>query len=157
MKDIKNAVNRMVNNIRIAIRGEISSVKADDTVFLKISDEEELRDINIISPYGLYSLPINGSTGHILFNNTNKNISLVGIEHDKKPIKINIGEVLIYNSVAKTYMHFKNDGKLYIEAPIVVKKGTKDVARKDDTVEVDVPGIGKCTGKITSGSSNIKV
>lgn len=56
-------------------------------------------------------------------------------------IKITASEVLINHPTGAVVHH----------------KGDREVARKDDEVEVNVPGIGICTGKITSGSSKTKI
>lgn len=154
-KNIKKSVDRAIQNARNALTGTITStIKDDKTVFVNVSDEE-IRDIKVVSPYGFFSLPLNNQMGQILFNNTSKKASIVGVEHDKLPVEMEPGEAVVYCQ-GGTYMHFKNDGKVYIQGPVIVNGGTKDVARVDDTVEVNVPEHGICTGKITSGTPNIK-
>lgn len=39
---------------------------------------------------------------------------------------------------------------------LVINSGTASVARVGDTVSVNVPGVGTCTGQITTGSTNFK-
>lgn len=125
MQHIKRAVESSIRKIRIGIMGMITSVKKDGTVFIETSNDEELRDIKLISPYGLYSLPINGSTGQIIFNNTSKKATLVGIEQ-LPPIEINPGETIVFNN-AGHYIYLKEDGihvngNLYISNGDIIKK-----------------------------------
>lgn len=157
MKHIKDIVKKHVNSIRISVMGTITSViKKDKTIYAKVSEDEEFRDVTIISPYGLFSLPLINQNCQVLFNNTSKKISLIGVEHTSTPIELDTGEVLLFNANTENYIYLKNDGKVYIEAPIIIKQGTQNVARVGDTVSVNVPGVGVCTGTITNGTSNIK-
>lgn len=157
MKELKNIIKKQMDNIRLSLMGTITSViKKDKRIYANISEDEELRDIKIISPYGFFSLPTLNQNCQILFNNSSKKISLLGVEHNSTPIEIEIGEVLIYNPTTKNYIHMKNDGKTYIDAPVIIKGGTNNVARVGDSVSVSVPGVGTCTGTITNGTSNLK-
>lgn len=115
--EIQNRINRSVSKMRNAILGAISSViKENNEVFIKITDEEEIRDVRIIAPYGIHSIPAVGLFGEVIFNNTGKKSYLVGVEdRDKKPVQIDIGEILIYNKIGKNYIHLKNDGTIIIK------------------------------------------
>lgn len=119
MKSIKGAVEKGLKNIRIALKGTITSIiKSNKTIYLKLSDEEELRDVKVISHYGFYSLPLQGQMGQILFNNTAKKASFIGIEHENIPIDINPGETLIYcNSGSHILL---KDGKVFIKGDLNV-------------------------------------
>lgn len=161
MKNIKDAVNKAIKNVRYAMNGTITSIiKKDKVVYVKLYEEEEIRDVKITSPYGFFSLPLQNSRAQIVFNNTNKRASIIGVEHEKLPIELDIGETLIYSNY-DSYIHLKKDGKIYIKGTVyadnvIVNNGTQNVARYGDTVSVNVPTIGNCTGTITSGTSNIK-
>jgi phage gp45-like len=119
MKNIKDAVSKSIKNIRIAVMGTINSViKADNTVNVLISDEEELRDVTVISPYGFFSLPLNDNSGQLLFNNTSRNVSLIGVEHENLPVELNPGEALVYSN-SGSYMLLK-DGKIFVQGDLKV-------------------------------------
>jgi phage gp45-like len=99
--------------------GTINSViKADNTVNVLISDEEELRDVTVISPYGFFSLPLNDNSGQLLFNNTSRNVSLIGVEHENLPVELNPGEALVYSN-SGSYMLLK-DGKIFVQGDLKV-------------------------------------
>lgn len=116
--DIQQRINRAISKLKIGSTGRISSVlKNSNEVFVKTSKEDEIRDIRIISPYGLQSLPLPGSDAQIIFNNSSKKASLIGIVNNA-PIEIDIGETILFNSKADTYIHLKNDGKIYIKGVI---------------------------------------
>lgn len=117
MKNLKDIVQKSINNIRTSIMGTITSV-LQNTVFIQSSGEEAIRDVKIISPYGVFSLPLNGQNGQIIFNNSLKKASLVGVEHNNLPIEINPGEVIIYNNTG-TYIYIKDDS-VYIKGNLKV-------------------------------------
>jgi phage gp45-like len=118
-KDIQDRINRAVSSLKTGITGKISSViKDSDEVFVKSTEDIELRDVKIMAPYGLKSLPLPGLDAQIIFNNSGKKASLVGVDSDS-PIQLDIGETILFNSKAKTYIHLKNDGKVYIHGDIV--------------------------------------
>jgi phage gp45-like len=124
MKYIKDAVNRSINNIRIATTGIITSVlKSNGTVFVQTSDEEELRDAKIILPPGIYALPNNGQAAQVLFNGTSKKVSLIGVEHTSIPEEINPGEIIVY-SESGSYILLK-EGKILIMGDIEVTGNIK--------------------------------
>jgi phage gp45-like len=119
MKSIKNAVERTIKNIRISIMGTISSILKDsNTVYATLNEDEEIRDIKIISPYGFFSLPLNNSNGQLLFNNTSKKVSLIGIDHINLPVELNPGESLIYCE-SGSYVLLK-DGKVFVKGDLSV-------------------------------------
>lgn len=132
MKEIKKALDRKISNLRITMTGIITSVKKNNTIFAKVSDSEELRDIKIVSPYGIYSLPLNGQYGHLLANNSSRNPILVGIEHTEMPISIEVGEVLLYNQIGENYIHLKNDGKIIIKGTDIELQGNSIKANGED-------------------------
>lgn len=153
-KKIKKATNVIVSSIY----SQISSViKEENSVYIQLSEDEEIRDVRIITPFGFYSLPNTQMFGQVIFNNSAKKAVIIGVEDEgQKPVELNIGEVLIYRPGGGTsYIHFKNDDKIYIKGEIILSDGVKPVARVDDTIEVVVDGV-TYTGKITSGSENIK-
>ncbi len=119
--NIQNQIGRAVQRVKIALMGRISSViRRSNEVYVRFSDEDELRDIKIISPYGIYSLPTNNKIGQVIFNNSTKKASLVGIEAgDGAPVQIDIGETLVYNENAKSYILLKNNGSIEIKASSV--------------------------------------
>lgn len=112
--NIQNQIYRALQRFKTAIMGRITSVKKNTSeVFVSFSDSDELRDVKIIAPYGIYSMPTNGKNAQIIFNNSNKKASLIGIENGSgAPIQIDIGEVLIYNENANTFIHLKNNGNI---------------------------------------------
>lgn len=117
MKYIKDSVNKVISNIRTSIMGIISSVLPEtNEVYMRLSDNEEIRDVSIISPYGLFSIPINNKSGQIIFNNTTKTASLIGIEHDELPVLINPGEVIIYCDTDSYIL--LNNGKITIQGDV---------------------------------------
>jgi phage gp45-like len=118
MLNIKRAVEKSIDSVRNSLMGKISSVlKSNNTVYVRIN-QEEIRDIKIISPYGLFSLPLNNQNGQILFNNTTKKASLIGIEHDNLPIEINPGEVILYGQ-SGSYILLR-EGKIFINGDLNV-------------------------------------
>ena len=118
MLNIKKAVEKSINNIRTSLMGKISSVlKSNNTVFVRVN-QEEIRDIKITSPYGLFSLPLNNINAQIIFNDTTKKASLIGVEHDNLPAEINPGEVIVYSN-SGSYILLK-DGKVYINGDLHV-------------------------------------
>jgi phage gp45-like len=145
-KKIKKASDRVMN----AMYSKISSViKEDNVVYVKISEDEEIRDVRIVTPFGFYSLPNINTFGQVIFNNSVKKAVLVGVEDlESKPVELDIGEVLIYRPGGTSYIHLKNDDTISFG-------GSKSVARVDDSVEIVIDGT-TYTGKITSGSSKLK-
>lgn len=120
MKNIKNAVTRTISNIRTSLIGTISSViKSNKTVYVRISDDEEIRDTKIVSPYGLFSLPVNNINGQIIFNNSSKKAVLLGVDNPNIPVEVNPGETVIY-SQSGSYIFLKSDGKVYINGDLNV-------------------------------------
>lgn len=119
MKQLKDAIEKRIKNIRISIKGTITSVlKGSGTIFARISEEEELRDIKIISHYGFYSLPLPGQNAQILFNNSSKKASFIGIENHSTPIEINPGEAIIY-AQSGSYILLR-DGKILMKGDLEV-------------------------------------
>jgi phage gp45-like len=118
-KQIKSSVERALKKIRNSLIGNITSVlKSNNTVNVKFSDEEEARDVKIASPYGFFSLPLNGNSGQVIFNNTNKKATLVGIVHDNVPVSVNPGEALIYEN-SGAYIHLKG-GRIYMKGDLEI-------------------------------------
>lgn len=118
MRNIKNAVEKSLSNIRTSLMGTISSVlKSNNTVFVRINNEE-LRDIKLISPYGFFSLPLNDQNGQVVFNNSTKKAVFIGIEHENLPIEVNPGEAIIYCQ-SGSYISLK-DGKIHINGDLTV-------------------------------------
>jgi phage gp45-like len=137
MKYIKNAVKKSINNIRTSIMGIISSTLSDtNEVNMRLYDEEEIRDVKIISPYGIFSIPLNDQSGQIIFNNSNNTASLIGVEHEELPVLINPGEVIIYCET-DSFILLK-DGKIYFKG------------------DLNVDGNIIYSGNITKGSVNIQ-
>lgn len=119
--DVQKRVNRAVSKIKVGIIGRISSILKDSNeVFIKTSPEDELRDIRIITPYGLKCIPLVGLDAQVIFNNSSKKASLIGID-GPSPIKLDIGEVILYNTKANTYIHLKNDKKIYFKGDLEIK------------------------------------
>lgn len=57
---------------------------------------------------------------------------------------------------SRAYVEIKGS-EVIVHAPsIKLADGTTEVARKGDSVSVNVPGVGTCTGTITSGTSKVK-
>lgn len=82
--------------------------------------------------------------------------NFVKVEKDKITLQIptdpsDINERLMDDS--------KKASRITIEisaSGIAINSGTAAVARVGDTVQVSVPGVGTCTGTITSGAPNVK-
>ncbi len=123
----------------------------------------ESREVRLIAPYGVIWLPPVGTVAEIIKNwGRDKHAVAIGVISEDKGISP--GECLLYSQGgAKIYM--KNDGSVILNDSVQITKdgssivlnGNNEVARKGDTVEVNVPGVGTCTGTITSGSSVVKV
>lgn len=119
MKEVKKALDKAIDRLRFSAIGTIISViKKDNTVAVEKFDEE-IRDVSIVSPYGLYSLPINGLNGQVIINNTTKSATLVGVEQTTAPIEIEPGETLLYNNTG-SYIHLK-DGKIIIKGDVEIQ------------------------------------
>jgi phage gp45-like len=127
IKSIKDAVDKAIKNIRNAAIGKVSSVlTSNKTAYVQISEEEELRDVKLISPYGFHSLPINGVDGQLLFNgNSSKKASLIGIEHTSIPEQLNPGEAIFYGA-SGSYILLK-DGKIKLVGGLEINGNILDV------------------------------
>lgn len=121
MLDVKKAIERAVKNIQFISKGVITSVQKKGKVFVTTQDDE-IRDIEVISSYGLHSLPLNKNIAHVVFSNTAKTPLLLGIKQNSTPIKLEIGETLLYNQKVGTFIHLKNDGKIYYKGELVEVK-----------------------------------
>lgn len=125
MKEVKKALDKAIDRLRFSAVGTIISViKGDNTVAIEKFDEE-IRDVSIVSPYGLYSLPINGLNGQVIINNTTKSATLVGVEQTTAPIEIEPGETLLYCNT-DSYIHLK-EGKIFIKGDIEVQGKVTEV------------------------------
>jgi phage gp45-like len=115
--NVQERINRAVNKARSSLMGAISSVLKDSgEVYVRFSDDNEVRDIKITPPYGFYSLPNNEMLAQIVFNNTDKKASLVGVyDTNEKPVQIDIGEVLLYNPNGGNFIHLKNNGDIVLK------------------------------------------
>lgn len=123
--DVKKRVQYEVSRARNAVLGIISSViPEEEEVFIKTSEDDELRDVKVIAPYGICSLPPIGMFGEVIFNNTGKKAYLVGVEdRDAKKVQIQPGEILIYNKIGGNFIHLKNDGSIDIKGKIINLNG----------------------------------
>ncbi len=132
---IQKRIDRAVSGARNALLGIISStIKADSEVYIKLSDDDEIRDVRVVNPHGFYSLPNPGLFGQVVFNNTGKKASLVGVEdRNAKPVSVDIGEVLVYNPQAKSYIVLKNDKS------IEISNGAKIVMNADGSMTISSP------------------
>lgn len=119
LKTIKETITKEIRNIRISLFGLITSVSKNGRVFLTTFTKEEIRDISIVTPYGLNSLPTGGESAAVLMNNNSSNAIMVGIAFSNKPIKLEIGETVLYNNKAKTYIHLKNDGTIRYKGELI--------------------------------------
>ncbi len=125
----------------------ISSIgKGGRTANVQTYNVSELRDIRIMLPYGISSSGLDDMMVQVIIEE--KNISIVGTYDTDRP-DVNPGEIIIYSK-------FGSSIKLDKNGDIIINNGGKAIARVDDTVEVNVPGIGTCTGKITSGNNKVK-
>lgn len=117
---VNKKIKKAVDGVMVALFGRISSVIKDNgTVFVESSENEEVRDIIISSPYGFYSLPLPDTMGQVIFNNSFKKGTLIGVVDDEgRPVEIDIGEVLIYRPGGTSYIHLKNDDIIYIKGDI---------------------------------------
>jgi phage gp45-like len=119
MKNIKDIVEKSIKNFRVSMMGSITSIlKSKKVAYVMLSDEEEIRDVKIISPYGFFSLPLAGQNGQILFNNTLKSASLIGVENNS-PVELNPGEAIVYCK-SGSYILLK-DGKVRIKGNVEVE------------------------------------
>lgn len=118
-KQIKDAVDRAISNIRSSMIGTITSVmKSKKEVHSKFSNDEEARDVKIASPYGFFSLPLNNQSGQIIFNNTGKSATLVGVIHENIPVELEPGEAVIFNE-SGTYILLRG-GKVHIQGDVEI-------------------------------------
>lgn len=119
MKNIKDVVEKSLKNFRASVIGTITSIlKSDKQVYVMLSDEEEIRDVKIMLPYGLFSLPLVGQEGQIIFNNTSKSASLIGVD-SSSPVELNPGETILYCE-SGSYILLKN-GKTKIKGNIEIE------------------------------------
>lgn len=118
-KIIKETIQKHVNNIRISIYGLVTSVSKNGRIFLTTFSKEEIRDVNIVTPYGLNSLPTGGEAAAVIMNSNSTNAMMVGISFTDKQVKLEIGETLLYNAKAKTYIHLKNDGTIRYKGELI--------------------------------------
>jgi len=118
--NVKELIKRELTKIQNNFYGVISSVsKNNNFVNVKISEDEELRDANIITPSGIYSIPKNDGMGQVIFNGSTKKLSFIGLDNSgKTPVKLDFGEVIIFSD--DCYIHVKN-GKIAIKGPVEVQ------------------------------------
>lgn len=169
--NVQDRITKAMANIKNALIGKITSVvKGSNEVFIELSDDDEIRDAKIITPYGFYSLPKSGQYGQIIYNNSTKKVSLIGIDNrNKKPLSIDVGEVLIYNGL--NYIVLKNNNEIEITTDnIKIKSNSTSIESNNinisasERISIDAPkgvaisatditGSGvTINGKLSSGS-----
>lgn len=62
----------------------------------------------------------------------------------------------VHSSGSKMYWHKNGDCDLTVVGALSLAGGGAPVAREGDTVSVNVPGVGICSGTITSGSTKVQ-
>jgi len=110
---------------------------------------EAVSKYEVVTPYGFYSKAPSGAL--VLLLNLNGNESnKVGIEFDNKTlIDVESGEVVIYHPVKQSFVKFKADGSIEIEA----KSNLNITATTTHTGDVDIVGDLDITGNLTVGGS----
>ena len=88
----------------------------------------------------------NINSGHIVCFNFTSSMPVPGI---------NQGEIIIQQKSGSS-IKMLTDGTVEINATSIKLTGNTPVARQGDAVQVNVPGVGSCTGTITGGSSKVK-
>jgi len=118
-------LNKIVSMIKLAVS---TSVMTDTKQFpfLQAQFMTKLNDIWIVTPYGLYSSPPNGSMG-LVFNIQAQEQNRAGIfnDYDRRPKNLKEGEVAVFNTLTKTRITLKANGDLDI------------FVNKDRTVTID--------------------
>lgn len=158
-KTVSN-INREMRNMYNTFVGVISSVSGNGkTINAEVNNSSEMRDMKMMTPYGISSSPVDGVLAQIVINNNQHN-SVVGIYDDNKPDVVP-GEVIIYNNYG-TKITMGTDGNIAISIESnhkltingkAIYGGDKAIVRDGDSVSVDVPGIGVCSGTVTASST----
>jgi phage gp45-like len=110
--------------------------------------------------FGWFALPAIGTEVTVEFEMGNPNcgkVMLSNFNNTDCPIPMEPGEVKLLHE-SGSFLIFHNDGSIEISANTVLKLagGGEGIARIGDSVQVNVPEYGNCTGTITSGSSKVQ-
>lgn len=131
---------------------------------VKSYGNNEYRDIISFLPYGISSSgEVGMRVGIIMDDNLPYSI---GVNDDTRP-DINPGEIIVYSKFGqKIILDNKGDITLITKGgqsiklsqdKIQLNNGSKPIARKGDSVRINIPNIGDVTGEIISGSDKIMV
>jgi len=92
---------------------------------VKVGYMGQTREINQISPYGLFSSAPTGSE-YLIFSSQANADALYGLGNDYKNRIKNLkeGEVALYNTKTQALIHFKDDGSIYLYSSEGVKVET---------------------------------
>lgn len=141
-------------------RGLITLEKAK-AQFGQCSFQETVSNYEAVTPYGIANKTPQGCLV-VLMNVGADPSNKVGFEYDNKTYyEVEIGEVAIYHPLKKSYIHFKNDGSIFLKSMKDVNidiegdaninvKGTTNLTCPQTNIEgdVDITGDVNVTGKI---------
>ncbi len=108
----------MLRKIRNLIKKAIITLILEDTANVQKSQVQfydNVRDVEIISPYGIYGVAPLGSQV-VLFQVNGQEENLVGIADDvnNRPKNLKEGELILKNIKTNTAIYFKQDGSLEV-------------------------------------------
>jgi len=145
----------------------------DDNVnqLMQVSSFGEVKTVGKIGMYGLYANAPKGSLVTVMQINGQEEC-LGGFEDDvnNRPRGLKEGEVMVYNSLTKSYIYlnkendvniFANNGNVNVKCKKAIIDaeetalgvGGNAIVRLGDEVSVDVPTHGICKGTVTSAST----
>lgn len=119
MGEINKMIKQAFSNVKTSFMGTITStIPKDGKVAAKAGADNEARDIFIITPYGYLSMPDKQLDAQVIFNNSSRRTSMVGVDNFPiKPVDLKVNEVVIFNKQAKSYIYLKNDGTIDFNTP----------------------------------------
>lgn len=174
----------MINLVRNLIKRAVITLKADDSQKIPTVQCSYLGDTitaELVNPYGISAIPPvgeNAITWSVLAQEDN--IAAMPTSTSTRLRGMQAGEVAVGNFTNDTYAYFnQNETILIIANDVIISPrgkrvliedilevnqyftsldpAAKPIARVDDLVQVDVPGVGIVQGTIITGSPNAKV
>ena len=98
------------------VRRAIITIEKDGTQFGQCEYQETVSNYEAIKPYGFASTAPKEKLV-VLFNVGADSSNKVGFEYDNSnQFEVEVGEVAVFHPVKKSYIHFKDDGTIDIEA-----------------------------------------
>ncbi len=122
--------SRMIKTVSNTIKkisilyGKISSGNSS-TVNIQNTINSEIRDLRLITSYGIASCPTDGLFAQMLINDNNNNVC-IGVHNPNAPIAQS-GEIIIYSSHQGSYIKIDKDGNITIKGVNVSIEASNDV------------------------------